>query len=684
MTLRRKTVLIFGATLLGLVILSYMAISSILLNGFLEHEKEDTSLNVERIREVISDNLVNLNSKVWDWANWDDLYRFAADGNAEFIETNLADSTFVEHRLNLVLIVDPAHRIVHGKAFDLSRVAETPVPKALLEDLNGGNPLFRHESPGSSLTGFLGLPEGLMLVAARPILTSESKGPIRGTLVMGAYLNEDKIRYMARETRLDFSVEQLPLREETVSRDFTVALGSLTKEQPIFIRPLNEETVAGYTILEDVYGKPIAVVRVLLARTIYQQGRATLRYLVLSLLIIGLVYTGATLLLMEKWVLARVIGIIKEVDGIGRKADARDRLPAGGTDELSTLAYAINTMLEALEASQDELRRANEELEARVLERTRELARANKSLRAENAERRKAEESLRRSEARYRELFMNAPIGIFQTSLGGKLLTANPSLAEALGYQSPEELMAAIENVATDVHADPSQREALLEAASHSNGQFRFEGIFLRKDGSTLIAEIQGRMVRDGDGQPMHLEGFAEDISERKHLEEILRQARDNLERLVDERTAELHLKTQHLEEANAALKALLRQRETDREEFEESILSNVKTLITPYIQKLKRSHLTGEQSVSLEVLESHIAQITSPFVRKLSQPFLGLTPMEIQVADLLRAGKTTKEIAEILCLSESTVLFHRNNLRTKLGLKGKKANLRTYLQSLQ
>jgi PAS domain S-box-containing protein len=684
MTLRKRTVLIFGATILGLVILSYMAISSILLRGFLKHEMEDAIQNVERIREVVSDSLVTLNSKAWDWANWDDLYRFAADGNGEFIETNLADSTFVELKLNLILIVDTTHRLVHGKAFDLSKGTETAVPDAVTESLTGENPLLRHEGAGSSVTGLVGLPEGPMLVAARPVLTSESKGPIRGTLIMGVYLNEDKIKYMARETRLQFSVEKLPLREGTVSTDFMIAMDSLMKDQLIFIRPLSEETVAGYMFLVDIYGKPVAVVRLLLDRAIYQQGRATLLYLIVSLMIIGLVYSGATLLLMERWVLARVIGIIQEVDDIGRKADARDRLPVGGTDELSTLAHAINGMLEALEVSQDELLRANEELEARVLERTRELAKANELLRAENVERGKAEESLRRSEAQYRDLFMKAPIGIFQTSLEGKLLRANPSLAEALGYESPEELITVIDNVATEVHADPSQREALLKAARHSNGQFRFEGYFLRKDGSTITAEIQGRMARDGDGRVSHLEGFAEDITERKHLEEILREARDNLERLVDERTAQLNLKTQHLEEANAALRALLRQRETDREEFEESILSNVKTLILPSIEKLKRSRLTGDQILCLEMLEEQLSQITSPFVRKLSQPFLGLTPMEIQVADLLRTGKTTKEMAEILCLSESTVLFHRNNLRTKLGLKGKKANLRTYLQSLQ
>lgn len=438
MTLRWKTTFILGASLLGLLTASYLTISSVLLDGFLRHEREDAIQNVERIREVIADSLVNLSVKVWDWANWDDLYRFAADANPDFTEANLRDNTFIELKLHAILVFDSSRRLLVGKAFDLSGNNAVPLPEALTENMLKESSLLQHADPGSSRTGLLGLPDGPMLVAARPILTSGSQGPMRGTLIMGAYLNADKIRYMARETRLDFSVETLPLHDRPDPQDFATALKSLSREQPIHIGPLSEEKVAGYTLLEDIYGQPIAVVRVVLDRGIYRQGRVTLRYLVASLLLIGLVYGGVTLLLLEKGVLARVIRIIREVDDIGLKADAGDRLPVTGTDELSTLAQAINAMLEALETSQDRLRQANEQLEARVLERTLALAGANESLRAEIAERAKAEDSLHRSELEYRNLFMNAPIGIFQTTPDGRFLTANPALARTSGMNPPK------------------------------------------------------------------------------------------------------------------------------------------------------------------------------------------------------------------------------------------------------
>jgi PAS domain S-box-containing protein len=684
MTLRGKTLVIFGATLTGLLMVCYAVVSSILMHGVLEAERNDAVQNVERVREVIHDCLENLNSRVWDWANWDDLYNFAADANATFVETNLTDQTFIELKLNMVLIFDSSQRLVLAKTFDLAQQRETPFDEGFKEALVRSNPFLWHTDGQSSVTGLLATPKGPMLAASRPILTSEGKGRIHGVLMMGAYLNEDKVRYMSRETRLDFSIEKLAGRAAPLPQDYARALDSISETHPIVVQALSEENVAGYTLLRDLTGTPIALGRVLLPRTIYQHGMSSHRVLIVSLLAIGLLYGGATLLLMEKWVLARVLGIIREVEAIGGRPYGGERLQIAGSDELSTLGCAINSMLETLELSRDDLRRANEELEARVRERTRELDAVNESLRAENAERRKAEESLRQSEANYRNLFMNAPIGIFQASPEGRLLTANPALASTLGYSSADELMAGVGDAALQAVVNPSRRPALLESHSESNGWFHLEGQYVRKDGSSLTADVRGYAARDADGHLLWVEGFVVDITRSKELEESLRQSRDNLERLVDERTGQLNLKTAHLEEANAALKALLRQRDKDREEFEESVLSNVKNLVFPYIVKLRKSHLSTDQAVSLELLESHVGHITSPFVRRLSQPFLALTPTEIQVADLIRAGKSSKEIADILNLSESTVLFHRNNLRSKLGLKGKKTNLRTYLQSLQ
>jgi DNA-binding CsgD family transcriptional regulator/putative methionine-R-sulfoxide reductase with GAF domain len=163
------------------------------------------------------------------------------------------------------------------------------------------------------------------------------------------------------------------------------------------------------------------------------------------------------------------------------------------------------------------------------------------------------------------------------------------------------------------------------------------------------------------------------EISDRKKAEKALK---------VRER--ELEMRADDLEELNTALRVLLRKRDEDKADLEEKVLSNMKELVEPYVERLMKSGLNERQKAYASILESNLKDIISPFARKLSSKYLNLTPSEIQIADLVKHGKRTKEIAELLNLSAKTIESHRKNIRTKLGLKNKKANLRTHLAGLQ
>lgn len=136
------------------------------------------------------------------------------------------------------------------------------------------------------------------------------------------------------------------------------------------------------------------------------------------------------------------------------------------------------------------------------------------------------------------------------------------------------------------------------------------------------------------------------------------------------------------LKEANTALKVLLEQSEVHKKELEDNFLSNVEELVNPHLARLKKSRLNSLQSELVSVLESSLDNIASPFLNKLSLKHHKLTSKEIRVANLIKAGKKNKQIAEIVGLSQNTILFHRFNIRTKLGLRNKKVNLKAYLAS--
>lgn len=138
-----------------------------------------------------------------------------------------------------------------------------------------------------------------------------------------------------------------------------------------------------------------------------------------------------------------------------------------------------------------------------------------------------------------------------------------------------------------------------------------------------------------------------------------------------------------NLEELKSALRALLRLREEDKHVIEEKLLLNTKQMILPWLERLKRTRLSAEQKLYVDALEASLRKLVSPFSQKLSASHIGLTPMEIEVASLVHEGKRSKEIAELLGVSKECIDFHRNNIRKKLHLTGRKANLRTYLSAI-
>ena len=170
----------------------------------------------------------------------------------------------------------------------------------------------------------------------------------------------------------------------------------------------------------------------------------------------------------------------------------------------------------------------------------------------------------------------------------------------------------------------------------------------------------------------------------KQNMEQKLQEAHDMLEQRVEERTHELRLKSESLEEMNTALKVLLKKREEDKNELEEKVIYNVKEMVQPFLEKMGRTRLDDRQRTFLEILESNLNDIVSPFAKKLSTRYLNLTPSEIQIANLVKHGKTTKEIADLLSLSTRTIESHRDSIRKKLGIKNQKANLRTHLMSYE
>jgi PAS domain S-box-containing protein len=329
--------------------------------------------------------------------------------------------------------------------------------------------------------------------------------------------------------------------------------------------------------------------------------------------------------------------------------------------------------------------------------------------RRELTERKRTEEILRKSEERYRLLLESSPDPVVVYNLEGKAVYVNPAFELTFGLQREELLGKQIDFVPED--SWPETRKAIENMLSGEKIQL-FETRRLTRDGRTLDVQLSSTLYSDEEGQPAGNIVTLRDISAQKRVERELLEYHNQLEERVAARTSELakanaklarqvedrkraeaelrkrekELKAQslHLEEVNTALRVLLKQREDDKKELGEVVISNIKELIDPYLDRLKKSRLTSMQKTMVDVLESNLDNIVSPFISTLSSKYINLTPTEIRVANLVKEGRTNKDIAELLCLSKNTILFHRQNIRTKLGLKKSKKNLRSHLLSYE
>jgi PAS domain S-box-containing protein len=281
--------------------------------------------------------------------------------------------------------------------------------------------------------------------------------------------------------------------------------------------------------------------------------------------------------------------------------------------------------------------------------------------------RKRMEHSLQESELKFRNLADQSPNMIF-INQGGRVVYVNQKCGE-LGYESDEFYAADFDFLKLIA---PEYKQLIEKNfRRHIAGEEvdPYEYALITKTGERKEVIITTRLI-EFEGESAIL-GIVTDITERKDAEKSLLAKDEKLKR-----------QARNLQEMNIALKTLLEHREQEKLELKENLLESIKKLVYPYIDKLQSQNLNEESQLYLSIIHSNLKDIIAPVGSTLSSKYLGLTPSEIQVVDLIKQGMTSKQIASTLHVSAKAVSFHRGNIRKKLGLQNKKVNLYSYLQS--
>jgi PAS domain S-box-containing protein len=281
----------------------------------------------------------------------------------------------------------------------------------------------------------------------------------------------------------------------------------------------------------------------------------------------------------------------------------------------------------------------------------------------------KAETAQRNSELLFKNAFSMSPVimGIHRLS-DEVLLEINETFTNYTGYQKEELIGHKLEEFGfLDSSTMQHMRKAISEQMVVTNEEIQYK----TKTGELRYGLVSSTYI--GDNEEKKVLGLLFDITDRKKSEALLKLQEEEARKLA-----------KNLEEANIALRVVLSRRDEDQKVLEEKIQHNINEIILPFISSLKSSDLEDRGKLYLDLLESNLKSILSPFMRNMSNTYKSLTPKETEIAEMIRGGKNSKDIADMLGTSVATINTHRNNIRKKLNMKKQKTNLRSHLLSFE
>jgi len=276
--------------------------------------------------------------------------------------------------------------------------------------------------------------------------------------------------------------------------------------------------------------------------------------------------------------------------------------------------------------------------------------------------RKKVEEALKKASEYNRSLIEVSLDPLVTIGPDGRITDVNAATETATGFSREELIGTDFSSYFTDYKRARAGYKLVFKAGFVRD----YELVIRHRSGHITPVFYNASVYKDGAGKVVGVFAAARDVTERKQAEK------------------ELSEKTKALEELNTALKVLIDHYKNDQKELEERIVSNIRVRIIPYLEKLKQTQLGIGQAALVEILERSFRDISSPFLKSITSEHFRFSTKEIEIISLIKEGKTTKEMAQILCIGKRTVDSYRDNIRGKLGLNKKKLNLRTYLLSIE
>ncbi len=392
MKIRQKTLIITGLSvaivLIGLYLMVYM-----LMSESVASIETSNLVNIAYDAKMrLGDESMQVDRTLGDWATWDDTYNFMQEPGADYIRSNLEDASLAAANIDIIGFYNVEGTAILLKMVKTGAAAPPPTPQELISpEADAPFLVAKNELANSSAEnhahGLMVVDERLTAVAAQPILTSKGEGPTHGTLLMGKYISHATISRLGGANNSNLDIEAW-LMTDNMPQDARFAIAELLKSgDEVLVKNLDTKYHAAYSVVMDLYGRPVAVLRIERGRTERAQFETSMYYMMVAFTVIAVFFELLNFVLLNRFVLSRLNELEDQAEVIGKSDRHPKRISLKNPkdeDEISQLAVNINRMLARLSATQDELLRGhinyNRQLHREVKQKTRLLENANMRL----------------------------------------------------------------------------------------------------------------------------------------------------------------------------------------------------------------------------------------------------------------------------------------------------------------
>jgi len=493
MNLKQRSIIISVVTTITLIVTVTGVVFGVITVQFQKLEDQRVERNIRRISAILDDRFSQLSSKLTDWSNWDDTYKFIKDNNKEYIQSNLIPENFKNIGVDEALFLNKDGGLVASIISIEEPEGSGKFPEDLYQSFATGSALLDIKEDSDYNQGLLKTDNGILLFVVRKILPSSTVGESRGTMVFAKYLDESVLNSMKDLTQ--FETHMRLWNDQNLPSDYQKAKENYSLGQKQMIQRLNRDTISGYLVVEDIYHAPQAIIRGDIERDITKQGVFSMELLIGLLIIASSLSSTTNYYLLVKMVLGKVSQIAADVDTLAQSGTTVERLKTGSSsDEVDKLRVEINNMLDSLHKSKTEL----------------------------SAEKQKGESLID---------LINAIVVTLDPE--GKVISINKSGLEKLGYKLQE--VPGKDWFETFI-PEASRKSINLHFKELISGNLEdnahIDNDVLTKDGKVILVSWHNTLVKDQSGKVISTISLGEDVTAEKQEEKKKETYAKELERL--------------------------------------------------------------------------------------------------------------------------------------------------------